>query len=205
MLEAPIAVVAVGSSSGRRRVAAAASGPAAMSTSPSLGASLRVLSGAAPSSLSSRPSMLKRTNSTASVNERVMDMLNPMHKDRYVGSDEEGSEIDESDMGMQEDWEPEPEEEDPFAPSGSGSSSARHSSGSRMMLDNDGSSLPSSPTLGRSSLPTPKSSRKTGKSVSMRGMEDDEDDNPFLSRGPPKAPSKKGKTTVDRDKVSYVL
>lgn len=188
-----------------------------MAASPTLGRSLRVPSALTGTASARDPSTLKRTASTASVNERVMDMLNPAHKQRYVDDDGE-----DSDMGMQEDWEvePDPEEEevdvdngcdDPFAPSSS-RSRPRHTSGSsssRMLLDRqEGSSPPSSPTLGRSALPTPKSSRKPANRVSMammQDMDDEDDDNPFLARGPAKAQNNKGKSSIDRDKVSYVL
>lgn len=175
-----------------------------MAGSPSLGRGssslLQVQDGAAAAAVGR--GTLKRTASTASVNARVMDMLNPAHREQYM-----------EDMGMQEDWEVEDEleDEDPFGPS-----TSTRSGGMLPDLDDDHdreSSPPSSPTLGRSALPTPPKSThgsaKKASSVAMMGPDSDdeeaEDDNPFLARGPPKAANGKGKHSVDRNKVSYVL
>lgn len=178
------------------------------------------LPGAGPSPASGRPA-LKRTASTQSVNEHIMDMLNP-HKQaeeiaRMNGHSRKGrsSSVLSSDsddgIGTIEDWEI--EEDSPVALDSS--SSKRRAiedddpftvtppaSGTSMMLDSAGPS--SSPTLAvqRKRRPAhPPAARAQDSDDDM----DDADNNPFLntSSDPPKA-SKKSMAD-HKKKISYVL
>lgn len=181
---------------------------------------------------SNRPAAppLKRTASTASVNEHIMDMLNPHKqaeeiarmngsKSRKGRSSSVLSSDSEDGIGTLEDWEIEQDEspvagqkrrrpahevedKDPFTAS-------PPVSGSSMTLESD---------AGPSSSPTVavQKRRKSGEGLYSRGLAgsldsdddmDDADNNPFLD-GPstaPKAPSQSGSKVDHKKKISYVL
>lgn len=170
------------------------------------------------------PAPLKRTASTASVNEHIMDMLNP-HKQAEEIARMNGSKArkgrsssvlssdSEDGIGTLEDWEIEQddspvagqkrrrvvEEKDPFTVS-------PPVSGSSMTLDG-GEGPSSSPTV---AVQKRRRSGGLSRAAAQDSSDDDMDDadnNPFLDRpsNPPKAPSKNGSKVDHKKKISYVL